>query len=245
MALLKVDKMHILVDQALQEISLFVNKSVEPEEVDLQLNRAMYDVIEAILDETKRARLVSYGFEANQLSVDALRTIKVKNKEIKGEDIKEVNDAYVVTLPDNYLHSLEGKASFTLPCYDATKEETVTKTVSSKVRVYSSNEIDKDHPFMKPTKESVIAEVVGNELHIIPFAKAISIEAAYLSYLKKPDVIKFAKDGNGEYDDTKSVHCELGDSTHYLVVDLAVAYLAKALGLPQNKINNFEQEKLI
>lgn len=238
MGLLSILDMHILVDQAINEMSIFANSDLETEEIDIQLNRAMYKVMDSILREDVRRELRKSGFEVDQLTLDALRNVKVKQYPIIDDQLDDNKGE----LPIDYYHKIDAEVKFDYQC----NSTTITK--QSEIRIHSSEEVKSliKHPFAKSTKDSVLGEISGNSLYVyLPDNVQGIISGIYLDYIRKPKAMKFAKDNNGNHDSVNSIDCELGDNTHYLIVDVAVSYLSKVNDLSQNKINNLEREKLI
>lgn len=242
MPLLTIQDMHRLIEQDIQNMGFFAYDDLESEEIDLKINEQIYKFIEAVVDKSqgRRPRIgVNEGFQENQVNLDSLRTIHIRELSRTLTPITGVGAKFV--LPDDYLHHIKSKVTVTYSCVE--NKETVTKTItpSPSIRIGESQNIDfmKRSAFHKTKKESPLAEIVNNEIFI--YSNGFNITEAYLDYIKRPAKVLYAKDGNGDYDSGNSVDCDLPDTVHYMIVDMTVKKILKVTEAQQQKIVNLEQ----
>lgn len=240
-ALLNIQDMHRLIEQEIQKMGFFAYDDLESEEIDLQINNQIYEFIEAVLAVYRGQKPkigVPEGFQADQVSLDSLRTIHVR------EELRPLNsvtgEGKRFDLPDNYLHHVKTKLTVTYSCVE--NKQTVIKTVSPKpaLRVAESQNIDimKASSFYKSKKESPLGEIVGNRVFI--YENGFTVTEAYLDYITRPAKVVYAKDINGDYTSVGSVDCNLPDSVHYTIVNMTAIKISKIIETPQQKIVNLE-----
>lgn len=97
-------KAHILVQQGLQNVSTFEHRDYEPEEIDLQLVKSMYKVIDNIMKPQNQIE----EFEVNQEVLDRLQVL-IKFAILA--DKNTIDDEVSFNLPENYFHAIRIKTN--------------------------------------------------------------------------------------------------------------------------------------
>jgi hypothetical protein len=234
--------MHRLIEQNIQKMGFFAYRDMEPEEIDLQINGQINLLIEGIVDKffgRKPKVNEEQGFQKDQVSLDNLRNLHVRDetRAIATSSDEEIS----FTFPNAYRHHIRTLVSVSYDCYTNGKKETTIKKVAARI---NKSQVDwRNHPYYKTGKDSPLAEVAGNSMFIYK-DETFDITGIKLSYIKDPAVVKYAKDGGGNYDEGNSVHCDLDKTLHYMVVDMTSIRIMKILeGNPQ-KIVNLESETI-
>lgn len=240
--LLSVKDMHDLIEQDVHRLGFYAYDDLETEEIDLQINRQIFKLIDGILDKNfGRTPKIgpTEGFQVSQVSLDNLR-----KQHVRGEvpTLSAITGGYKFDLPEQYYHYVKASVTVTYTCNE--NGQTVTKTLYPKVRIVETQNVDsmKVHPFHKTNKKSPLAELVNNSVYIYNDS-TFTITAASLDYIKKPAIIKYGK-VDGVYDEGESAHCDLDDSLHYLIVEMTSLRIMKTLESPQQKIENIQQETI-
>lgn len=239
MGLLSIQDMHRLIEQDVHSLGVFAYGDRESEEIDLQINRQIYKFIDSIIEIKVNGRKVNeLGFQDDQVTLDSLRTIHIIDENVT---TTETDDYISGNLPDEYYHYVKSTVVTSYTCKE--NGQNVTKTKTAQVRIMTSQEFDlyKEDSFHKTNIESPLGRIVGNKIYVY-FDSTFSISSLKMDYIKKPDIVKFNKDGNGDYQASGSVHCNLPDNTHYTIVDMTTKKIMKVIEAQQQKIVNFEQE---
>lgn len=230
--------MHRLIEQKVQKMGFFAYDDLETEEVDLKINEQIYNFIEAVVDITngRKAKIgVEEGFQENQVNLDSLRTIHVKEE---SRVLSSFTDGKKFQLPDNYLHHIKTRLTVTYSCVE--NKVIVSKTVTPKpsLRVVATQDIDnmKLSHFFSSKKESPLGEIVGN--HIYVHENNFTVTEAYLDYITRPTKVLYAKNIDGSYNSAGSTHCNLPDNVHYMIVNMTAIEIMKVIETPQQKIVN-------
>lgn len=97
-----IKKVHILIEQGLQQNGVFAYEGFLKEEIDLQIDKAGYTLL------NKRIKpLALKGFQKNQGILDEFQELQIKNLELT--NTKEDN-VYIALLPSNYVHLISDKS---------------------------------------------------------------------------------------------------------------------------------------
>lgn len=235
--------MHRILDQEIQTMGFFTSEGLETEEIDLQINARIDDFIEAVVDKYKGKvpRIgVKEGFQSNQVRLDDLRTIHVK-------DYVGTLTAYDTLvgkkfdLPANYSHTIKVKIKYSVPCKTGNVSSTLTGT--SSVRIVETEDVDiiRKTPFYETTKDSPVAEIIGNTVYIYSDNK-FTITDAFLDYIKKPAVVLYNKDGSGNYQSSGSQDCDLPHTTHRTIIKMTAIHICSILESNPQKIVNLKEE---
>lgn len=241
MALLTIQDMHRIIEQKIQKMGFFAYDDLESEEIDLKINEQIYNFVEAVVDITQGRKpnktIINEGFQEDQVNLDSLRTLHVKDE---SRSLSSFSEGKRFTLPENYLHHIKTKLTISYNCVE--NKQTVTKTVTPKpsLRVVASQDIDnmKLSHFYKSKKDSPLGEIVGNYIYV--HENNFTVTEAFLDYVTKPAKVLFAKDGNGDYDSNASIHCNLPDNVHYMIVNMTAIEIMKVIETQQQKIVNLQ-----
>lgn len=247
MAALSILEMHRLIEQDVQKMGYFAYSNLETEEIDLQINNQIDKFIEDVLDKkaNKVRRLgVLEGFQENQVVLDKLRTLHVKDKEVSLSDFNDSNPTdkgKKFTFADDHLHFIKAKAIVEYDCIENKKK--VTKTLLSPIRVLKSTDIDSYRilPFYKSSKNSVLTEIADNSLYLY-VTPDFRISKVMYDYIRKPAVVKYGKNISGNYDVNASTNCDLPPTEHRKIVANTVLKIAMILESNPQKIINIQQE---
>lgn len=242
MALLTVQTQHLIVQQAIQRVSRFGNRYFEPSEIDLQLNRAMFKIIDSILDDSSKEELLDKGFDFSKINATTISPIKIVDFEIpiNNIDVQELQNNKL-KIEISFYNIIKGSVKYKIICNNKEKE------IEANIRLMSSEDIDyhKSNPFTKSNKESFIGELAENKIILYTVSNIKSIESVKISYIRNPKRIFYSEDDNGNFSEDDSVSCELGDNCHYLITDIAIAQFKKIMEANPNIVQSFEKEKLI
>lgn len=249
MALLSILDMHRLLDQELQSMGFFSVQGLAPEEIDLQINAQIDNFVEAVVDKHKKKQPrigVKEGFQENQVRLDDLRTIQMKDVTCAINTYG--SDGFSFSLPGDYSHHIKTKVVCSYDCQSIVKGKSVpiTNTVNPQIRIGESEDIEnmRNHPFYKTTLESPLAEIVGNTVFVYtnntdsPF----TITSAKMDYIRKPAVVKFNHDNTGNYNSVGSIDCDLPHTVHRQIVSMTAIHIITILESSQQKLVNLVQE---
>lgn len=91
-------KVHILVEQGLQQVGVFAYDDFEPEEIDLQVDAAVYKILKSAFHPERP----NNQFQYNQGVLDRIRVLQ--ETDILGQGIDNPSEDYIeVKLPEDYL----------------------------------------------------------------------------------------------------------------------------------------------
>jgi len=117
-----IKKIHILIDEGLQQNGVFAYGGYLKEQVDLQIDKACYELLEERFKPLK-----GKTFQQSQGVLDEFQELQVKGLQLT--PIKE-SEAYVATLPDDYIHLISDKTIVLWLCNS-------TKILTSQIEVDS------------------------------------------------------------------------------------------------------------
>lgn len=234
---MNIQDIHILIEQGLQNIGIFVYPNITHEEIDIQFNRVVETYISEILKEDRDNDGDSKSYQINQDSIDALRVLEVVDFELTN---LAVNSRFGrADLPTNYRNKIQVRAEITYTCNSVVTTDTVEGRVIKRSEL--SNILK--HPYGKTDKENPVASISSGNVYVYR-DESFNISRIFLDYLKKPTKVKFAVDENGDFDNDNSIHCEFPDEVCYDLVDKTVSRLANLTEQSQQKIINIENEKI-
>ena len=237
---LTIQDMHRLVEQDVQKMGFAAYKDFETEEIDLQLNRQMYFLIDGILDKHFGRTLKvdeKQGFSINQVTLDNLRNIQIGYWPVV---LQFDNDnTYSYQLPANYYHFISSRIGISYKCWE--NDEEITHVDAVNVRVINSQNDFRSNPFYKTGRDSPTGELLNNTFFIFT-DRTFTITHATLSYIRQPVNMFYAKDVNGEYDHNASSHCDLDASLHYMLVNMTSLKIQEIIESNQQKIVNSQRE---
>lgn len=243
MGLLSVKDIHTLIEQDVHNLGFYLYDDLETEEIDLQINRQIYKIVDGILDKYF-GRIPKVGveeiFQKNIVTLDNLKKQHVKNAPTT---LTTISGGISFPLQDPYYHYIKAVATVTYSCKE--NGETITKTLYPKIRIGESENIDtmKTHNFHKTNKKSPLGEIAGDTVYVYTDG-TFTITDVKLDYIKKPAKVVYGKDVDGNYDDATSTQCDLDDSLHYLVQEMTSIRVLKILEKGQQKIENIQQETI-
>jgi len=226
-----VEEMHYDFKLKLNKVDSQKNRNIGIPDLDWKLNEAQELFIKKIaVPRDKRA----VGFEKTQRTIDDIRKVVVS-----GYDITVNNK--VAPLPNDYLHFISGTANLQKQgCSDRT----------GVIKDQELNTLYKQSPFDNSSYEwgEVTAVFSGDNIVLSP-SVSFNVNEVTINYIRRPKRIHNAKDyGTGTYrlpDRTLlsgSQDCELSESTHYEIVDIAVLLTVQDLNAADlntiiNKLN--------
>lgn len=231
--------MHYDFKQKLNKIDSQKYRNLKVPEIDWKLNEALEIFIKLVAEPRLRQ---SFGFEINQRTIDDIRPLVVNQSFVNGNCIStaQFDDvSSVVVLPDDYLHHISSNVI-------ATKASCENKKIRTTVREH-------DDEYENDTFESSSFEWRVVNIRFIKEGIRIftggdfTVSHLCLDYIKKPVLIHNAQDYvGGTYTLngvalTGSQDCELPDSTHRTIVDIAVLITSGDLQFPDY---NIKSEKL-
>lgn len=231
---------HRLIDEDIQRLGFYVYDNLETEQIDLQINRQIYLLIDGILDKHFGRKLKigpQQGFQVDQVSLDNLRMSHIKGA---SRSLTTVERGYTFELPAGYYHYVKATAKIDTICKRNGVD--VTETVYSKIRIVKSQDVDSllNNPMHKTCKESPVAEIVGNLVYI--YTDRFTISELKLDYIKKPEQVLYAKDIDGNHLPGSSINMDIDESLHYMVVEMTVLKIMKIIETNPNKVAQFEQD---
>ena len=233
---MKVQEMHYEVKRRINKVDSNQNRNLLVPEIDLALNEAQMLFVKMVAEPR-----VSYhlGVETTQRNIDELRTIIVHDSTVN------VNNDHVAKLPEDYLYFLRAYA-------------TMNKTgcpngVKARVYIQRHNDLYEESVFTKSSFEwrtvnGVFVEVDTADSGIqLSTIDGVSYSNLILSYIRRPKLIYYGsgfgangyKLPSGYYPNTTSTStnpsdqdCELPESTHNEIVDIAAMVITGDLASP-------------
>ena len=238
MPLLTIQDMHRLIEQDVQKMGMAAYKDFAPEELDLQINRQIYLLLDGILDKHFGRTIKideKQGFQVNQVTLDNLRH---SHKRV-ALTIQVFNNSRYAIIPEDYYHHIKTVVTIEYKCWENNKEVTHTKDVD--LRIGKLENDLKNHPFHKSGRDSPLAEITNGGIFFIEDG-FITTKALFI-YIVKPAKVKFGYDPvTGDYDPATSVHCSLDDTLHYMVVNMTSMKIMELIETNQQKIVNSQRE---
>lgn len=233
-------EMHYDFKQKLNKIDSQKYRNLKVPEIDWKLNEAQEIFVKIIAQPRFKSQ---FGFEKSQRTIDDIRTLVINQTFSNDTCITPTaydTSSFKVTLPDNYWFLISSKAY-------GSKGTCLNKPLRTR-----QVEHDDEHEISVFDRSSFEWRIVNirylNEGIRIFTDGTFSITKMCLNYIKKPRMIHNAQDYIGAtYNTLDGValvgtqSCELPDTVHREIVDLAVLITAGDLDLPnqqtkQNKI---------
>tara|TARA_B100001059_G_scaffold72361_1_gene69574 strand:+ start:91318 stop:92067 length:750 start_codon:yes stop_codon:yes gene_type:complete len=247
---MNITEMHLAVQQGVDKINSFQADTLLPQEIDLELNKAIDKFINL---KYGKNNLYGKGFEESQKRVDDLRAI-VKTEKIKFKYLEEsVHNSHVYfsdELPSDYRYLVKtlctvycNKSCSTLTWQQQILEELIPGN-SRKIGLVSAKFVQHDdiHSFLadpfnttKRNKPLIVFEGNGikaytNDIFIIDSLK--------LTYIKNPAKVSLSLDTGIE-----SVDCELAEHTHQEIVDMTINSILEGISDLRYKTQQIELGK--
>lgn len=222
-------EMHYDFKQKLNKVDSQKNRNLLVPEIDWKLCEAQ-DILVKVIAQPRLASQL--GFEANQRTIDDIRTIVVDQRPADYLPVSSYDtSSFIVALPGDYWFLASAKVL-------ATKGNCQDKILST--RLVQHNDEHEASPFDRSSFEWRIANIRFNKEGIRVFTDGtFTVTKLGLEYLKRPRRIHNAQDYQGgtytALDGTAltgSQDCELPEAVHREIVDLAVLITAGDLSLP-------------
>lgn len=236
---------HRIIEQDLQKMGFFAYSDMETEEIDIQLNRQVDFLVNGILDKHFGRPLKineEQGFQKNQVTLDNLRTIHVRNQILTIAN-DTTNLESTCALPATYLHNIRCTVNISFKCYDPDKEQEVVQKEEIPVILQESQYYLKDNPLYKSGKDGILGELVGSNV-ILYGIPNITFDNVKMSYIRKPNTIKYGKDDNGDYDASLSTECDLDESLHQMLARMTSIEIMKIIESNPQKIVSMQQDQI-
>jgi len=228
---------YIHVQQGLQNIAAFVNKNIEPDELDYIWNQMFYKFIDlSFLPEEKR-RLPQYQlFQEIQASVDDLRNLQESDYT---NTLTLFSNGKKLLLPLNdYHHLINDRTLTSKVCKDKCGVET-KQTLIGTNRLTKAEELHNklNNTLAKTTPENPISKLDGDFLFVYNTykgKKVFDIDAIYIDYIKTPEFTKYNDTG---FPLGTKVY-EIPDQTCYKLVRMCIIYISTVTQQNPQKISN-------
>jgi hypothetical protein len=186
----------------------------------------------------ERTNIKRKGFEESQKRTDDLRVAVRTLNVIAATPVPNINDAFSLTLPNDYRYLVKIKLNVTYPC----NGETVTATVSPKQIEQDDIHVLLKDPFNRPIEEKPLFIMEGNEIIIYTggLSTIVSGDMTYINlfYRLQPGAINF--DGTTDHYVNTDVYDALADDTHDEIVDIAVKLTLENIESQRYQTNSAE-----
>ena len=205
---------------------------LNPEEIDIILNIAIERFINqrAYGNNPRRE-----GLEETQKRFDDLLTlIETTTITTFGTSPLLKPNEYSVTLPLDYWHAINEEASINYTDCNGTIQTKRIPVIPITHDRY--NKIIRD-PFNKPNENKIIRLGIGGNITLI--TGAVTLNAYYLRYIKKPTSVQY---GSTYPNPTIDIDCDLPESTHKEIVNQARSI---ALGVIESPNVNIADKEII
>lgn len=247
---MNISEMHLAVQQGVDKINSFQADTLLPQEIDLELNKAIDKFINL---KYGKNNVYGKGFEESQKRVDDLRAI-VKTAKLKFDYVDQsVNNSHMYesdNLPSDYRYLVKTLATVycNTSCTPLTwTQQSLTEDIpdsTRKMSLVSTKFVQHDdiHSFLvdpfnttKKTKPLIVFE--GNAIRAYTNDIFI-ISSLKLTYIKNPAKVSLSLD-----DDSESVDCELAEHTHQEIVDMTINSILEGISDLRYKTQQIELGK--
>ena len=235
--------MHLAVQQGVDKINSFQADTLLPEEIDLELNKAIGRFVNL---KYGKNNIYNKGFEESQKRIDDLRVL-VKDASLKFNYLEtSVNGTHVYyssDFPEDYRFMLKGlgnvKYKNTCTTLNQKEQELLVDietpiTKKSLVKFIQQDDILTllSDPFNTTTKEKPLITIEDKMLMV--FTNDIFIiETVKLTYIKNPVIVSLSL-GNS---------CELALHTHQEIVDMTISSILEGISDPRYNTHQNELRK--
>lgn len=226
---MSISEIHTYFKVLLNKLDSFNYQNLEPEEIDVFLNQAMFRLIEqrAYGNNPKRETI-----EETQKRVDDLNNITnpYSTTVFSTDSYNKTNGKYV-TLPIDYRHAMQEECTIS---YTDCNGVTQTKKIPVKPVTHDRfNKITRD-PFNKPDENLVLrlahSKVNGNQVFELIGNGSVTFTTYYLTYLRTPVSMRY---GSTYSTPTTDVECELSEHLHREIVEMAIRSAIEVLESPR------------
>ena len=238
-----INEMHLAVQQGVDKINSFQADTLLPEEIDLELNKAIGKFVNL---KYGKNNIYNKGFEESQKRIDDLR-ILVKDVSLKFKYLEQsVNDTHVYYsdgFPSDYRFMLKGlgNVQYNTKCKGLSSKEQeldidILDPISRKVAIKFVQQDDiltlLSDPFNTTSKDKPLITIEDKKLMV--FTNDIFIiESVKLTYIKNPSIVSLSLNES----------CELALHTHQEIVDMAISSILEGIGDPRYKTQQIELGK--
>lgn len=241
-------EMHYDFKTKLNKVDSQQNRNLLVPEIDWVLNEAMAAYVRAIIQPKYREQIQDkVGFEFNQRTIDDIRgegsNTLIKYVACTTPVIYNTTGytAYICTLPSDYMFFLEKANVFA--------QSSVCPNVGQQLRCFQkqAHDLHLDSNFDNSSFEWRECNIEIQNQNIIIYTDGVFVpEILTILYFSKLPFIQNSQDflqGGGTYTKpdgvtvlTGSLDCPLPSYVHYEIVDLAVAFTAGNIGMPDYRI---------
>ena len=212
-------EMHTAFKVELDKTNALELPAFEPEEIDYWLNTAMNDFV---LQQYRK-------FEQSQEIADSLRNIVEQSTIASGGNGTKPN-SYTFTLPTNYMFILDEQCEIAYGDPETTKIQGVIPTTLNDY-VYKVEDPHSEHR-LHYGEAKPLRLLIGDQVELVTDGN-YTTNSYFLRYLRHPAELDVVN--------TPTVEPELADTTHMLIVSLAVR---KALeNIEQQRFGTYAQEQ--
>lgn len=204
-------ELHINLEQSLQNLTSYTYDDVQPEEIDIALNKCILRKIDRVLENTS-----DLGFAGNSPNFNKIRNLVKEQDALIYISTKE-GSQYLYQLPIDYFREIRFKVYFTTTriCKNPYTGKEENKPFKGDVRIISSQEVEEalDDSLRKTSKDSIVASIIDNAVYLYTNFSRTDIQRVKLRYIKYPKVFNLRQNGNVEYPMPKDFLEDLADET--------------------------------
>lgn len=216
-------QLHILIEQALQQMGNFAYDDLEREEVDVAINYTIDKMLRKMFspkDKRQAASISKDGFEDLQLSLDDFKNLKVEDVSLTG--LTTVGNKVKGTLPGDYYHLINDRSVVNKPNCDS---------IESPNRLTDSEIVHRilQRTLSKTVPESPVSTMAANSMTV--YFDGFTVTAIKIDYYKKPATVNFNVPANG------AGVLEFPDSTCNKIAEVTAKVCSMWLEQPQLKVS--------
>jgi hypothetical protein len=219
----------------LDKIDSSAYPDIQEPEIKYWLDEAANRFVKQRYERTNRKRK---GFEESQKRTDDLRTTVKRLNVIAVTPVTDINDAFSLTLPNDYRYLVKIKLNVTYPCNGSTISDVV---IPKQVEQDDIHVLLKD-PFNRPTEEKPLFVMEGNQIIIYTggLSTIVSGDITYINlfYRLQPGAVNY--DSSVDHYINTDVYDALADDTHDEVVDIAVKLTLENIESQRYQTNSAE-----
>ena len=240
---MNITQMHLAVQQGVDKINSFQADSLLPEEIDLELNKAITKFVNLKYGKNNQH---GKGFEESQKRIDDLRTL-ISKEDLKSDYVQEsVKNSFIyetTELPGNYrylikiLCTVAYKSDCTsLSVKEQTKEVEIKdpKTELTSLKFVQQDDIHTllADPFNTTEKTKPLFTIEDDRLKIYTNDIFI-IGQVNLTYIKNPAIVSLSLNAGSD----------LPLHTHQEIVDMAISSILEGISDPRYRTQQLELGK--
>lgn len=225
-----ISEMHFEFKQLMDKMDSLQNPNLEPEEIDVLLNRAQNDLINYLTRD---------GLEKTQTNQDLIKNIldNYTTSTFSVTADSKTKSKFVV-LPDNYRKAIQEEVRIS---YVDCKNVLQTPYVEVKPITHAEYNDDRKNPFKQPNTNKVLRlatfKIGSDETYELISSEGVTITNYYLRYYRNPLEMAYATQYPVPGTD---VDCELSIEAQREIIKRAVILASKAL----ENIQKYQLEEL-